>query len=297
MTSSTTTATLNVTGAVLTYDVHAALDAGDQPPLLLIGSPMTAEGFGTLASHFTDRTVVTYDPRGGARSPRIDGATETRPEEHADDLHRLIAALDLGPVDIFATSGGAVNALALVARHPEQLRTLVVHEPPLIVLLPDRTPALAAYRDVHDTYLRTGFGRALAKYIRLTAYPDPIPDDYVSQPEPNPAVFGLRTEDDGSRNDPLLAQNLLATASFRPDIKALRAAPTRIVVAIGTTSQGTLAYRSAVALAERLRVDPVVFPAGHDGFLGGEFGMRGEPEAFASKLREVLAGAEVVVAG
>ena len=51
-------------------------------------------------------------------------------EEHADDLHRLILALDARPVDIFASSGGAVNALALVARHPEQVRTLVAHEPP-----------------------------------------------------------------------------------------------------------------------------------------------------------------------
>jgi pimeloyl-ACP methyl ester carboxylesterase len=52
------------------------------------------------------------------------------PEEHADDLHRLISALDAGPVDLFASSGDAINALALVARHPEQVRTLVAHEPP-----------------------------------------------------------------------------------------------------------------------------------------------------------------------
>jgi pimeloyl-ACP methyl ester carboxylesterase len=97
---------------------------------------MGASGFGTLAEHFADRTVVTYDPRGAERSKRTDDATESTPDEHADDLHRLISALGAGPVDMFASSGGAVNALALVARHPEQVRILVAHEPPASQELP-----------------------------------------------------------------------------------------------------------------------------------------------------------------
>ena len=112
-----TTHTLDAPGAVLHYDVRRN-DSGTEPVLLLIGSPMGATGFGTLAGHFADRTVVTYDPRGAGRSVRTDGAAESTPDEHADDLHRVISALDAGPVDVFATSGGAVNALALVARHP-----------------------------------------------------------------------------------------------------------------------------------------------------------------------------------
>src|SRR5437016_10357669 len=119
-----TTHTLDVPGAVVTYDVHANV-AGAEPVLLMIGSPMGAAGFGTLAGHFADRTVVTYDPRGVERSVRTDDATESTPDQHADDLHRLISALDAGPVDVFASSGGAVNALALVARDPEPVRTLV----------------------------------------------------------------------------------------------------------------------------------------------------------------------------
>ena len=117
------THTLDAPGAVLHYDVRSD-NASSEPVLLLIGSPMSAAGFVTLAGHFTDRTVVTYDPRSG-RSKRTDGASRSTTEEQADDLHRLIGALDAGPVDIFASSGGAVNALALVARHPEQVRTLV----------------------------------------------------------------------------------------------------------------------------------------------------------------------------
>ena len=98
------TYTLDGPGALLRYDIRRN-DPGTGPVLLLIGSPMGAAGFGTLARHFADRTIVTYDPRGVERSQRTDGASESTPDEHADDLHRLIVALDAGPVDIFASSG------------------------------------------------------------------------------------------------------------------------------------------------------------------------------------------------
>src|SRR6266568_1200233 len=170
------THTLDVPGAVLHYDVRSN-DSSTQPVLLLIGSPMGATGFGTLAGHFTDRTVVTYDPRGAERSKRTDGALRSTTDEHADDLHRLISALGAGPVDIFASSGGAVNALALVARHPEQVRTLVAHEPPAAQELPDREPALAACEGIHETYLREGFGPAMAKFIAIISQQGLIPAD------------------------------------------------------------------------------------------------------------------------
>src|SRR5690606_10166489 len=70
--------TLEVPGAVLAYDVRPGTDA-TQAPLVLIGSPMGASGFVSLAGHFTDRNVVTYDPRGVERSRRTDGASESTP--------------------------------------------------------------------------------------------------------------------------------------------------------------------------------------------------------------------------
>src|SRR6267154_116996 len=145
------THTLDVPGAVLHYDVRGPSQPSTEPVLLIIGSPMGADGFTTLAGHFADRTVVTYDPRSSGRSKRTDGASETTPDEHADDLHRLISALDAGPVDIFASSGGAVNALALVAKHPEQVRTLVAHEPPAFAELPDSAMVMAACVDMNQT--------------------------------------------------------------------------------------------------------------------------------------------------
>ena len=283
-----TSQTLEVPGAVLTYDVRRN-DSSTNPILLLIGSPMGAAGFGTLARHFTDRTVVTYDPRGSERSTRTDGATRNTVAEHADDLHRLISAIDKGPVDLFASSGGAVNALALVAAHPEQVRTLIAHEPPLIAVLPDRDRALAATRDVHETYLRSGLGAGMAKFIALTSHKGEIPADWLGRPAPDPAMFGLPTEDDGSRDDPLLGMAMGSTPVFEPDFDALRAASTRIVMAAGIESADELANRGAFAVAERLGTTPVTFPSHHGGFLGGGYGGAGEPGAFAAKLRQALA--------
>jgi pimeloyl-ACP methyl ester carboxylesterase len=281
------THTLDVPGVELTYDVRTN-DSSTAPVLLMIGSPMGAAGFGTLAGNFSDRTVVTYDPRGVDRSRKTDDTTESTPDEHADDLHRLISALDAGPVDLFASSGGAVNALALVARHPEQVLILVAHEPPTAQVLPDREPALAAAEDVNETYKRRGFGPAMAKFIALVSRKGEIPADYVDQPAPDPAMFGLPTEDDGSRTDPLLAQNMVSCTHYQPDFDALRAASTRIVLAAGAESDGEMAHRGAEAVAERLGTTPVTFPSGHGGFLGGEYGQTGEPDAFAATLREVL---------
>jgi pimeloyl-ACP methyl ester carboxylesterase len=280
---------LDAPGALLHYDVRSN-EASTEPVLLLIGSPMGASGFGTLAGHFTDRTVVTYDPRGSERSKRTDGAAETRPDEHADDLHRLISALDAGPVDIFASSGGAVNAMVLVARHPEQVRALVAHEPPAAQELPDREAVLAVAADIHQTYERSGSGPAMAKFIALLSHEGLVPDGFADQPGPDPASFGLPAEDDGSRDDPLLGQNMVSCTHYRHDFEALRAAPTRIVVGVGAESSQVMTGRTSVAVAGRLGTPPVTFPGDHGGFLGGEYGQRGEPDAFAATLRQLLSG-------
>jgi pimeloyl-ACP methyl ester carboxylesterase len=283
-----TTRTLDVPGASLIYDVRPGGPA-DATPLFLTASPMAAGGFGTLAGYFTDRTVVTYDPRGSERSELTEPTTPPTPEQHADDLHRIIQELGGGPVDLFASSGGAVNALALVARHPEDLRTLVAHEPPLPTLLPDREAALAAARAVNETYKQRGWGAGMAHFIALVSHRGEFDPGFAEQPAPDPAMFGLPTEDDGSRTDPLLGLALVGSIGYEPDFHALRTASNRIVLAAGVESEGELANRGAFAVAERLGVEPVIFPSNHGGFLGGEYGQMGDPEAFAGKLRDVLA--------
>jgi pimeloyl-ACP methyl ester carboxylesterase len=281
-----TTYTLDAPGSTIAYDVRRA--DSDEPALFILGSPMGAGGFGTLAGHFADRTVVTYDPRGVERSVKADPATESTPEQHADDIHRVIDALGGGPIDMFASSGGAVNALALVAKHPEQVRRLVAHEPPLASILPDRDGAFAATEAVGAAYQRSGFGAGMARFILAVSATGPLTREFAEQPDPDPAMFGLPAGDDGTRTDPLLFQNIITCTHYEPDFDALRMASTRIVLAAGAASEGTMARRGAEAVAERLGTATVAFPGDHAGFLGGEYGQTGEPDAFAATLRNVL---------
>lgn len=294
------TRTLDVPGATLTYDIRRGRTAADvssgaaaggghtERVLLMIASPMGAAGFGSLSGYFTDRTVVTYDPRGSERSVKDDPTTPSTPEQHADDLHRIIAELHSGPVEMLASSGGAVNALALVARHPEDVRTLVAHEPPLAALVRDSVAALAATRAVHETYERRGWGAGMAHFFVVVSHRGPFPAEFAGQPGPDPAQFGMPGEDDGTRTDVMLGQNLISCTHYQPDFEALAAARTQIVAAAGAESEGELANRGAHAVAERLGTQAVIFPGDHGGFLGGEYGQTGDPAAFAAALRKVL---------
>jgi pimeloyl-ACP methyl ester carboxylesterase len=284
-----TTHTLETAEAEIAYDVRGPLPTVDgRPPLYIIGQPMTARGFDTLASHFPDRTVVTYDPGGLGRSIRKDGRADNAPTVQADDVHAVIEALGAGPVEMFASSGGAVTALALVAAHPDDVTTLVAHEPPLIPVLPDAAAADRARAAIRDAYEAEGSGAGMAAFIAMTSWRGEFTDEFFAQAAPDPADFGMPTEDDGSRDDPLLSDRSWAVSSYRPDVSALAAAPTRVVIAVGEESLDTFTGRTALATAELLGQQPTVFPSHHGGFLGGEFGYAGQPEAFARKLREVL---------
>ncbi|MGK5521215.1 alpha/beta fold hydrolase [Micromonospora sp. URMC 107] len=283
------THTLAVPGVDLVYDVRSPLSAsGDHRTLLMIGQPMTAEGFNALAAHFTDRTVVTYDPRGLGRSVRTDGRSDHTPQQQAADLHLLIEALGSAPVDVFASSGGAVTALELVAAYPGDVATLVAHEPPINAVLPDAAAAERAQAAVHEAYQAKGQGAGMAAFIAMTSWQGEYTDAYFAQPTPDPAAFGLPTEDDGSRDDPLLSKASGPVIDYRPDAAALTAAPSRIVIAVGEETAGTYTARTAVATAALLGQEAVVFPSHHGGFMGGEFGYAGKPAEFAAKLHEVL---------
>ena len=285
----TTTHILETAEVDLAYDVRGPLPTADgRPALFMIGQPMDAGGFATLASYFPDRTVITYDPRGLGRSHRKDGRVDIAPTVQAEDVHAVIAALGVGPVQMFASSGGAVAALALVAAHPEDLTVLVAHEPPLIPVLPDAEAAERAQAGVRDAYQAKGSNAGMAAFIAMSSWRGEYTDDYFARPLPDPAQFGMPTEDDGSRGDPLLSDRSWAVTAYHPDVDALAAAPTRVLIAVGAESTGTFTGRSAVATAELLGQQATVFPSHHGGFVGGESGYAGQPEAFANRLRDVL---------
>ncbi len=283
------THTVQTAQADIVYDVQGPLPTTDgRPPLFMIGQPMDASGFRTLASYFLDRTVITYDPRGLGRSTRNDGRVDHVPTVQAVDVHAVVGALDAGPVEMFASSGGAVTALAVVTAYPDDITVLVAHEPPLTSVLPDAAGAERAMAQFRAAYAAKGRGVGMAAFIAMTSWRGEFTEDFFAQPTPDPAQFGMPTADDGSRDDPVLSDRSWDVASYCPDFDLLVTAPTRIVIAVGEESTGTFTGRTSVATAALLGQRATVFPSHHGGFVGGDSGYAGQPEAFARKLREVL---------
>ena len=279
MSSTATSHTLDVPGARLHYETF-----GSGPVLAMIGLPMTGTGFATLGSYFSgDHMVVTYDPRGFGRSTIDDPQQDATPELTADDVRRVLEAVTDAPALVFGSSGGAVTGLALATARPERVRTLVAHEPPVIEMLPDAEKVRAQVRDVYDTYRADGAGVAFGKFMAVAGFEMPEPDP--ASPPPAPSE---QEQADGER---MLAHSLLSTTGYRPDIAALKAATTRVVIGGGVQSDRQLARRTAEALAEALGTPLAEFPGDHAGFVEPHMGFGGKPEAFARVLRQILAEA------
>ncbi|MFD2470927.1 alpha/beta fold hydrolase [Amycolatopsis silviterrae] len=275
-------------GADIVYDVQNQPVSDGVRPLLMIGQPMDASGFSALAPLFPEQTVVTYDPRGIGRSTRSDGSTENRPEVQAGDVHAVIEALGAGPVDLFASSGGAVTALALVAAYPDDVVTLVAHEPPVISALPDAAAAARACDAMTEVYLSRGWGYGMAAFIAMTSWVGEFTEEFFGLPVAEPGQFGLPAEDDGRRDDPLLSERSRPVIDYVPDVAALNAARTRVVVGVGEETGDTFTARTARGVAAQLGSGVVMFPSHHGGFLGEGSGYAGQPEAFARRLAASL---------
>lgn len=264
-----TARTLEVPGARLYHEVR-----GNGPLVVLVGAPMDARSFAPLAELLAaDHTVLTTDPRGINRSPVDDPDRDSTPEMRADDLARLITHLDAGPAVVLGSSGGAVSPLALIQAHPEQVHTIVAHEPPLDELLDDREQLRAQTEDIIATHHAGDIEGAFRKF--LAAANITLPEDMIK---------GMLADRDAQAvaDDRFQHAHMLrATAFWQPDITALRSASVRIVVGIGEESAGQLCDRTSTALAAALGIEPTMFPGGHVGFVEN-------PDGFATRLRAVL---------
>jgi clorobiocin biosynthesis protein CloN7 len=266
--SSRTSHSLDVPGARLHYEIQ-----GSGPVLMLIGHPMGVSGFAAIGQLLAeDYTVVTYDPRGFARSTIEDGHQNAEPDLLADDVHQVLQAVGDGPAHVFGSSGGAVTGLALVARYPEQVDTFVAHEPPLALLLLEADEARAGIHDIYDIYRNDGTGAAWARFFTFTGMSPPPRSDDVAPPSDEMVATSER----------FFGHGLLPIALYQPDFSALRDATARVVVGGGTTSKGEFPQRTAAALAVRLGTSLIDFPGGHGGFAS-------DAADFATVLRRTLA--------
>ncbi len=246
MTTETATGqALEVPGATLRYDVR-----GSGPLVLLVpGGAADSTIFAALVPHLVDdHTVVTFGPRGIGRSTLTGPAGEVAVQTQADDVHRLLAAITSQPARVFASSGGAVTALELVTRHPEQVHTLVLHEPPLVELLPDRDELRVAMDALAGTCRTAGPDVAMREFLRISGQ-TVRPDEYAIPPAMRPAA------------EFFLQHMIGPIIRYRPDPTALP--PLAIGVGTGTTQ---LAHRAAMALAALLAIPTTPFPGEHIGF-------------------------------
>ncbi len=270
------TSLLKVPGASIYYEVR-----GSGPVLLMMpGGPADAGAFRRIAEYLDPYyTVVTYDPRGLSHSTLDAPVNDERIVQiFAEDAHRLLTETAKGRAFVFGSSGGAVIALELAARHPEQIRTLVPHEPPSPDLQPDPARERAAMADIVQTFRSAGIGPAMQKFMvqtRIRSAPPPPPPG-----EPTPEMREAMAQ--FQRNMEFwLGHYFMAIASYEPDFDALKAGPVRIVPGVGDESRGELAHEGGLSLARRLGTDAVVFPGAHGGF-------ESHAPEFAARLREVL---------
>ena len=269
-TTTVTTGFLDVPGARLYHEVRGA-----GPLVVLVGAPMDAAAFAPLADLLAvDHTVLTTDPRGINRSSVADRDQDSTPQLRADDLSRLIAHVDAGPAVVFGSSGGAVTALALVQAHPEQVSTVVSHEPPLEELLDDRDQLRARSDEMVATYLS---GDVLGAWARFFADANiPMPPEAIEQ------MFGGERDPQAVADEHFwFAHEMLPSTRWLPDVAALRAATTRVVVGIGEESTGQICDRTSTVLAASLGIEPTIFPGDHTGFVDN-------PAVFDARLRTVL---------
>ena len=131
----------------------------------------------------------------------------------------------------------------------------------------------------------------MAKFIALDEHARADPGGLRRPARARPGRrSGCRAEDDGYRDDPLLAQNLISCTHYEHDFeRAARGLDPRSSSASAPSPRARWPTAAGWAVAERLGTEPVTFPSHHGGFLGGEFGTTGDPDAFAATLREVLA--------
>jgi pimeloyl-ACP methyl ester carboxylesterase len=272
-----TTGNLTMPGARLYYEA-----SGSGPTLLLIpGGPVDADGWapivGLLEPHYT---VVRYDPRGISRS-RLEVPETVSVETHADDAARLLAEFGGEPAYVLGHSGGGVIGLALVERHPELVHAYVAHEPPPVELLPEGDPRRAEGQAIYETYQSEGVEAAMARFIATAGMEE---TEQGPPPDMSPEAMAVveeamaRTE---QNLDFFLGHYLLPITSYEPDFAALQAGETRVLAGVGEASAGQETYDTALALAERLGTEAMVFPGDH-------VGMATHPEAFTATLREVF---------
>jgi len=269
------TETLDVPGAILHYQLRG------RGPLLLISESGEgdADRSADLVSQLADTyTVLTYDRRGLSRSiPETSGRGATL-AEHADDVHRLLCAVTDTPAAMLGCSFGAVIGLHTVLRHPEQVHTLVAHEPvaPVLLSADQRARHERELADLRDLYVREGLAATLPQLASALGI-DPAHGD--AEPGLTPQPIDDRRK---ANFDHFIRRDFAAIIDDTLDTAGLATVEARIIPAAGRTTPRTVFdHQCAQAVADLVGREVTHFPGGHNGNTT-------HPRAYAERLRSVL---------
>lgn len=244
---------LDAPGARLHYEVQ-----GSGPVLMLVGHSMGCSGFAAIAPLLAeDYTVVTYDPRGFGQSAIDDPEQDAEPDLLADDVRRVLEAVAKVPARVFGNSGGAVTGLALVARYPGYVETLVAHEPTLVLLLPDAEKWRAGIEEIYETYLREGVPAAGKKFSTFVAEMGMRPQQQDGESRP--------TAEELAAAERAFGHGLVPIVRYGPAFSALQAASTGLWSPAEPPPKGSSPSarppRSPNASARRWSTSPAGTPA------------------------------------
>lgn len=253
---------------------------GTGEPLLMIAGA-TGDGgiYNNVAERLADKyQVITYDRRGNSRSSR---KTPQNFEvgQQARDAVAVIKAAGHQSARIFANSGGAVIALEMAKSQPQAIRSLIVHEPPVIQMLPDAQSLAVKYADINRTVWADGYAKAYGEFIAFV---------FGAGPPPRTPAMGklLDVFARAKNNQEFFMQNEIMPLTFyRPDVEAIKANKVKIKMAAGqvTLDKKFFYGQTAPLLAQQLGCEFVVFPGAHLSFMD-------IPEQWEPVLRKALEG-------
>lgn len=268
---------LSTPGATIYYETR-----GNGPALLIIP---TGNGDATplapVAEALADRyTVITYDRRGFSRSQLHEPVnSERRLADDVLDARQLLERVAGAPAHVLGACSGAIVALALLERHPDQIRTLVAHEPPLTGLLPEAATWTEFHASLYDTYTTSGPDAARDIFKARMGLEGQTRPPKGSELPPDQLAELL---DRLRRNHVFwLEHEMRSYSEYRPDLAALRSAAGHLILAGGEASREHVPYRPNVVIAELLGTEVTHLPGGHLGYVT-------HPFEFASQLAALL---------
>jgi pimeloyl-ACP methyl ester carboxylesterase len=258
----------SVNGTELYYETR-----GSGPSVLFIqGATGDGGTFDPVATLLADEfTVITYDRRGNSRSPRPTTWTSTSMDEQADDAAGLLQALNLSPAAIFGTSGGAIILLSLLVRHPEAARGAIVHEPPLVGVLPNAAEVGAMLQARSQEGMARGGPRgAMEMFLRGEAGGENFER---LDPELRNRMLG--------NAELFFSMEIQAFVGYMPDPAALAEVTVPVEVVAGRDHPGFYAYEAARWVAQQLGTELHEIPGKHTPYFD-------DPSALADALRPYL---------